>query len=120
MPIYVEARNIEDFYGLIGGHMYLLWIPTDAENDIDRWRTIGVFPEIEGPFGPWGLIVADRTGGPGEAGDFREARDSYLEDPIFEGQNQETYQPTPQELEQMAEKRGRQPKDIWKVPLLGR
>lgn len=56
MPIYVEARNVQDFGGVLGGHMYLVYVPIGEENNYAAWKTIGAFSEISGSVGPWGLL----------------------------------------------------------------
>lgn len=106
MPIYVEARNIQNALGILGGHMYLVYVPEGEANNYDAWQTIGVFPEIPGAFGPWGLIEANRTGkGDSFDGAMRGATDDYLNE--ISDIDPKTYKPSDAELQAIALERGR-------------
>jgi len=58
MPIYLEARNVNDYNGVFGGHMYLVYVPIGEEDNYSAWKTIGAFPEIDSGLGPWGDLDA--------------------------------------------------------------
>ena len=76
MAIYLEARNVSGAGGVLGGHMYLVYIPEGEENNPNAWKTIGAFPELNSIEGPWGDLGATNL----DASIFNSSLDSY---PVF-------------------------------------